>query len=205
MYVMNRLRQERGEYAIHSSSVEKNEKAIILFGWKDSGKTTVSLNLCNKYGFKFLSEGRTIVSNDLKVAGRVLHVEKKKTSLHAKYADRRRPLLDESMCSPIDKKPKVGMLVYVQLSPFNEVYRWDYEKSKYHLYGLFTHDIRGESKLLNNYTWPLRDIDTQKLAFERERFVDKLVSEVPVYQIRGSSNFISKKICEFSRKSSSRG
>jgi len=201
MLMLERLREEKGEYSIHSSSVEKDGKAVILFGWKDSGKTTTALNLCNNFYFKFLSEGRTVVDRDLKIVGRMLGVDNDHHSLKGKYINRTKRLLDEDKYSPLDKESKLALMVYVQLSPYNEVIRWEPLKAKFHLYELFTHDIRGQGSLINNYSKPLKPVDTEELADARAKFVDKLTLNVPVYQIRGTPDFISEKIAEILQES----
>ena len=66
-YMLERLRQENHKYSIHSSSVEKNGQGIIFFGWKDSGKTSLSLKLTLEYSFNFLSEGKTVIDKDFNV------------------------------------------------------------------------------------------------------------------------------------------
>ena len=46
-------RQCTGEYVFHASAVVRDGSAIVLTGPSESGKTTIALELCRKYGFSF--------------------------------------------------------------------------------------------------------------------------------------------------------
>ena len=48
---------------------------MLLFGWKDTGKTSVAINLARNHGFKFVSEGRTVIDTKYKIVGKIQHLE----------------------------------------------------------------------------------------------------------------------------------
>lgn len=192
-YALNRKREEKGKYSIHSSAVEKNGNAIILFGWKDTGKTTTAIKLTEEYDFKFVSEGSTVIDENLKICGRILLLEGDKGYLKTKYNFKNKYKAMNELCCVSDNSAKIKMMIYVQLSPFKEVKLWgNTNQSKFHMYELFSQDIRGVTKIINNYKMPLKSLDTKKIAFCRAKFINKLVSNVPIYQIRGDPEFVSK-------------
>jgi hypothetical protein len=57
-YLSELVRQERGEYLLHASAVAKGERAIVLFGPSESGKTITSLELCLAHGFQLFANNR---------------------------------------------------------------------------------------------------------------------------------------------------
>lgn len=59
--LMERQRNEQSMVTIHSACVEKNNSAILLLGRTGSGKTTLSLNLCDNYNYSLIGNDRNII------------------------------------------------------------------------------------------------------------------------------------------------
>lgn len=52
---------EKKKLILHSACVSYNDSAILLLGRSGSGKTSLALNLCDNYGYKLMSNDRTII------------------------------------------------------------------------------------------------------------------------------------------------
>lgn len=61
-YVLESERAKRGKATIHAAAVSKNGRGILILGKQGSGKTSITLELCRKYGY-------SLVGNDLVLAG----------------------------------------------------------------------------------------------------------------------------------------
>ena len=59
-WLMERQKQENSLFTLHSSALTLNGRGVLLLGHSGAGKTSIMLNLCQKYR-------ATIVSNDLTV------------------------------------------------------------------------------------------------------------------------------------------
>ena len=60
-YLSELVRQERREYLLHASAVERGGRAIVLAGPSESGKTICALELCLGYGFRLFANNRVKV------------------------------------------------------------------------------------------------------------------------------------------------
>ncbi len=61
-YILERERAKKGRATVHAAAVSKNGKGILILGKQGSGKTSITLELCKKYGY-------SLVGNDLVLAG----------------------------------------------------------------------------------------------------------------------------------------
>ena len=186
-FMLERARQEAGMYSIHSSCAGRNGKAVVLFGWKDTGKTSVALHLAREHGFKFLSEGRTVIDSDFRIAGKIHHIEEDNDYLKEKYGFGDSCLDVSKLCPISSDKDEVELMIYPQITGYPlEIKSWDFAKASYHMHELFGYVIRGATKNINNYQCPLQSIDTPELSKKRCGFVNSLVNNKKVIQIRGS-------------------
>ena len=196
-YLLERMRQEANMYTIHSSCAERKGKAIILFGWKDTGKTSVAINLAKNYAFNFVSEGVTVIDDNKQVIGRVHYLEEDNDFFKKKYHFSADCIDVNKICKCTQELCKVELFVYPQISIDNNIIEWTgTDKAKFHLFELFSMDIRGVFKNLNNYTFPLRSIDTPFLARKRARFTRNLAEKTRILQIRGGMKFICETISD---------
>lgn len=61
-YILERERAKKGKATIHAAAVSKKGKGILILGKQGSGKTSITLELCRKYGY-------SLVGNDLVLTG----------------------------------------------------------------------------------------------------------------------------------------
>lgn len=61
LLVFSRGLNKRGKYIIHCAAVEKNGDCILIAGEPGAGKTSIALCLCLNYGYKLVSNDRTVI------------------------------------------------------------------------------------------------------------------------------------------------
>ena len=61
-YILESERAKRGKATIHAAAVSKDGRGILVLGKQGSGKTSITLELCRKYGY-------SLIGNDLVLAG----------------------------------------------------------------------------------------------------------------------------------------
>jgi len=61
-YILELERAKKGKATIHAAAVSKRGKGILILGKQGSGKTSITLELCRRYGY-------SLVGNDLILAG----------------------------------------------------------------------------------------------------------------------------------------
>ncbi len=61
-YILESERAKKGKATIHAAAVSKNKKGVLILGKQGSGKTSITLELCRKYGY-------SLIGNDLVLAG----------------------------------------------------------------------------------------------------------------------------------------
>lgn len=61
-YILEAERAVKGKSTIHAAAVSKDNKGILILGKQGSGKTSIALELCRKYGY-------SLIGNDLVLAG----------------------------------------------------------------------------------------------------------------------------------------
>ncbi len=196
-HVLERRRQEKNMYCINSSCAEFQGKAVILFGWKDTGKTSVAINLSRKKGFEFVSESMTVMNPKKEIVGRIHFLEEDNDFLKKKYGFEEDCLSIEKICEVSSSPCSVKMFVYPQLASENKLLNWtDTDKARFHLYEQFSMEIRSVFKNIHDYSRPLMPLDTVELSLKRAEFTKLLAHETVILQIRGDLDFICDKIEE---------
>lgn len=61
-FILEQQRQKNSEATMRGAGVSKNNEAILLIGKRGSGKTSISLELCRKYGY-------SLIGNDIVLIG----------------------------------------------------------------------------------------------------------------------------------------
>lgn len=61
-YILELERAKKGKATVHAAAVSKNGKGILILGKQGSGKTSITLELCRKYGY-------SLIGNDLVLIG----------------------------------------------------------------------------------------------------------------------------------------
>lgn len=63
-FLTEQLRQQNDQFTIRGAAVSKNGKAILLIGKRGSGKTSVALELCRKYGYSLIGNDIVLIGQD---------------------------------------------------------------------------------------------------------------------------------------------
>lgn len=63
-WLMEAQRQADSSFTMHSSALRLDNKGILLLGHSGSGKTSLMLDLCRRYGGEVISNDLTVVSHD---------------------------------------------------------------------------------------------------------------------------------------------
>lgn len=60
---------QAGRYSLHSATVTDGDRAVVLTGEPGSGKTTVAVGLCRRYGLSLVAQDRTLIDGEKVVGG----------------------------------------------------------------------------------------------------------------------------------------
>ena len=196
-YALERKRQEKNIYTLHSSSVSKGDKALLLIAnLTGSGKTSTMLYLNNFHGYKIYSDEKVQIDGLKNLVGQV-----KKVFIE----DKTRSLLEQNQISlgkeitieDIGHK-KLSLIVIPQINSAEtvEIVQYGKGQSKWLIYEELSKDIRLVNGLVHNFTYPLMSQDTFELAQSRERLADSLAENIPVFLVKGSL----KKVAEETKR-----
>lgn len=73
-----------------------------------------------------------------------------------------------------------------------EVEKWPKEKTNFHIYEELSRKIRGTSKRIGDFSYPLLPIDTFELAKTRSDYATFMANTIPFYTIKGDINVVMK-------------
>ena len=184
-YIMERIRQEKGVYSLHSSAVSKNRKGVVFIGDKMAGKTTLSL-YCASNGFAFISDEKTLIDpkNGLIVGGNKIIAP---NEFLTNQTD-----LDTTKSMNCASEANLNLIVYPRLyeNPVPQLQQWSQQKVNMYFYAKFGEYICGHSVRLNNLQAPVESLDTLVLALQRIKDVEALTQSVPAYTIKGNKEAI---------------
>lgn len=193
-YLLERYRQEKGIYTIHSSAVFKeNNGILIVVNLTGSGKTSTALSLINRHGFEIFSDEKTLVSGP-NMVGQVkkIFLEDKTRSSLSKNNIQVDSELDISKES--DKQIKM-IIVPMIIEGASEVTVKEYTKPqlKWMLYEEISKDIRLVNGMIFNMSEPLMPLDTKEIAKQRLKYAEEL-SKIKAYLVQGSIESVTSKI-----------
>jgi len=193
-HLLERKKQENGMYSIHGSAVSKEGKAIFLFGWKDTGKSSTAINLVKNKGFKFVSDGQATINNNARIVGKIKLLEELSPYIkeHYKISENIKELKQDDQ----KERPKIIAFVYPQITNRNVTIRWGKsKKSIFHMYELLSIEIRGiYNCYINGFRRPLSSLDTISLSVKRVALARKFAETIPIIQIKGNMHFICNEI-----------
>lgn len=201
-YCLEYIRQEKGIYCVHGSAVAKQGKSILFIGAASGlGKTTLALNLCQQEGFDFIGDEKILVDlNNQLVGGSTFIIYNKKFLTKSIKINLNLKKIDYNSQIKLAKTP-LRLSLIVQPMIFNsavklEIERWNNLKANFHFYEEITRKIRGTSRRINNFRYPLPSIDNEIIALKRASFANEIAQKVPFYQLRGNTSKIMGKISE---------
>ena len=198
-YMLERERQEKGIYNLHSSTVGLEGRCIVINGASKSGKTLLSLNAAEYYGLKFLTNERALI--DLKSSSLVGGCKSLDLSeYHRKSFERLSKQRDLELMEVSSSYP-IAAIIQPVIDSGTDSFATTLiapREAEWSLYPEFTCRIRGDNKRLfgdsrEYLTYPLDSFDTKELARQRMGDLRTFLDKIPVYFIRGSLN----DICSF--------
>ncbi len=202
-FMLERAREERKVYCLHSSSISLGGEGIVFWGGASGmGKTRLMLAMSSKFGANFYSDEKTLINlqNNKMVGGaRSAYLSKP----HFKNRYGARTFLDFKNNAGT---PPIRLFVHPIVTDSKKLAfeRWPDEKFEWHLYEELSRKIRGTSRRLFKNTVPVPSLDTPALSKKRSLAVKKYTRKIPCYFMKGSENVIAKKILLMLKKSSMR-
>ncbi len=193
-HLLERKKQESMMYSIHGSAVSREGKAIFLFGWKDTGKSSTAISLVKNNKFNFVSDGQATIDRNANIVGKIKIMEEISPYIkeHYKIYEDMKGLNQDS----IEEKPRIAAFVYPQITGNNVKIIWgNSKKSIFHMYELLSIEIRGlYSCYIDGFKRPLSSLDTIDLSVKRIGLARKIAKSIPIVQIKGSMKFICNEI-----------
>lgn len=188
----------QNQFPVHAASVGLDD-LVLLVGHSGSGKTSVSLELADTYGWKFASGNKTVVDFDGEMnvvagtktmTGRVADLRTYDNEVV--YGDRKAFQLGDEQYV---ESGKVGSIVLVRLSDGREEWSELEGISELHtLYPYFLDTVNadvivGSQAVLDGTP----SLDTRNHLVRR---LSESLADVPVYKATGSIDYIAKRIAE---------
>src|SRR3989344_805571 len=172
-YLLERARNEKDIYSIHSSVIAKKGKAVIIFGGATNlGKTITAKMAADKFGWLFYADEIALIDSlKNKIIGGV------KIAVNCdKFKSFQLPNTNE--------EPRLTAFVHPHIdNGLNQIKKWNRNKFFWHLKEELARKIRGGSKAINFFSYPLGSLDTFIIAKKRLEFAKKIASGVPCYEM----------------------
>ena len=193
-YVFEYIRNLVSIYCLHSSSTIIGKKLFVFWGSATGvGKTRTAKILSEKFTGKFISDEKSLFS--FKTNKYIGGIPKMYTH---------RSVYDES--SLINKKEFVDLniinlgytdeifFIYIHnlgtKSNEKNIFKFSKEEFEWQLYEDLTRKIRGTSRRINNFSFPLPSLDNEKLSIIRSNDVKKFCEKFNCYYVRADENNI---------------
>ncbi|MFA6446442.1 MAG: hypothetical protein WCW14_04320 [Candidatus Paceibacterota bacterium] len=192
------VRQSKSIYCIHGSAVSSTKNCGVVFFGPVSGlgKTTLALNLCLKRDFSFIGDEKILLDRDRYIIGGAKRIAFNKSVLHNSVGTD----LDDRSLDELSQKIRITtervqikLLVLPMLFPSStdlEVDEWDQSKANFHIYEELTRKIRGTSRRIQNFSYPLPSLDSEKQAVERSEYAHLFSENCQTIYLKGGQNNI---------------
>jgi len=211
-YILESERAKIGKATIHAAAVSKDGKGILILGKQGSGKTSIALELCRKYGY-------SLIGNDLVLAGikenvgylyggtKIFRIRSTTIKDYNKDLERffkpngndewtRTAIIrpEEIQVSTEKSVVPIHAVYYVHLYPLNHgfvVKEVDQLFSRIYLYQIFSEYIRGSAIIpligknfrFSNY---LPSLDTKNVFKKRIEFINRIINSKNYKYIAGA-------------------
>lgn len=192
--VLERARQEKGIYCIHSATVIYKGKSVIFWGGASGmGKTRLARTFVDK-GAQFYSDEKTLIDlNSNEIVGGIpfQYLEKtywKKTQNLNNAED---PYLSVDTTG-LESVHPIGCFIYGfgLDNAATSTDKWSPEKFEWHLYEELGRKIRAISRRVVDGGVSVPSIDSQKNGDQRIKLVKELTKNIDCYSIQGTPDTV---------------
>jgi len=213
--LFTKILQEEGCFIVHGSCVTKDNKASLLVGPSESGKTMVSLALCLEHGFSLVSSDMTLLTregNEILVIGGTKECSMYPGTIEAVFGKEGKKLLPESIKGLWVEKVDVNEtqlkqsgVRYEKNVPCKAIYYLRVQDSTFFIkpldevaakikaLGLLSEWIRGANNLVVSTNSLVPSFDTKEAERERLRALETISTSVRQYSLYGNL----QKVAEF--------
>jgi len=168
-YLLERMRQEKGDCIIHSSSIYDENGGIMFFGNPTgAGKTSITLFMTSKYKYHIFSDEKTLINlKTQEMSGQIgkIYLENKTRDLLAKEGLN----IPTIIKIPKTKNHKLKILIVPAIASesLNTIcVKYTEDQLKWFLYEEFSKDIRLLNGLIMNFSrWIIFIVVYEKLKF----------------------------------------
>lgn len=188
--VLERSRQEKGIYCIHSASVIYHDKAIIFWGGATGmGKTRLTKTFID-FGASFYSDEKTLIDlNTFSVVGNIPFQYLEKSYWKNIEPNNGQSEYPYKKINVDRNKPSYPISLFVYGYGINGAElsseKWEPEKFKWHMYEELSRKIRAISRKVVNGSVSVPSIDDTNNGNQRIRKIDSLTNAVSCYSIQG--------------------
>jgi len=198
----------------HASAINKGNKDIAIVSHTGGGKTSIMLQLLDKYHFKMLSNNKTVFScgkNKCKIVGgtRAISIRdsllsklKIKNIGKEKFIQRHILYLDEKYMGKFsDRESRKNIIIIPQLNDgYKKTIVVDKKEVLYYLFPMALELVNREVIFFNgNYVCPNNKISTTKKQ-QILNMLKILLSDSIIFQIHGTLKFICREINKIADK-----
>lgn len=192
-------RQLHGIYTVHGSACAKNDKGILIFGPVSGlGKTSLMLELCRKYGFFPAGDEKILIDDKPRIVGGVirLSINKPQISRIIGSSGKSYDMTRGDLLPAYQPEAKLSLGVIPLVSPGSRliVEKLSPAEADWHLYEEVSRKIRGTSRRISDFSYPIDSLDTQSLSSKRVKAVKTISSKTDFFRIRGGLAATAKEI-----------
>ena len=102
-----------------------------------------------------------------------------------------------------DKETKLELVIQPNIFSKGkgiEIDLLDKLKANFHIYEEMSRKIRGGSRRISNFTYPLMSLDSYEISKKRSEYAKSLSENVPFYSIKGNINEVMNQIVDILSK-----
>lgn len=192
-YYLDYIRQLKDTYCIHGNAVTKNKKAALLIGGASGiGKSTVALELVEKFDYLLVGDEKVLIDSTPSVIGGISRIHPNK-DIQSKNLGAK-----EISISISKERSPIGLIIQPVTNKNGQLYieKWEPLKTDFHLYEELSRKIRGVSRRINNFSVPIMSFDDVIIAERRSIFCKQMAKDIYAYTVYGDPKDVANKINE---------
>lgn len=189
-YCLDFVRQDQGFYVVHGSASSVDGVGVVFFGSVSGvGKTTINAYLCSECNFNFIADEKVLVNAMGYICGGVSSIAFNKEGLENSIGKSVQSIKAGESQESQRVSTKIGMIIQpIVGSGGVQVYKWSTARANWHLYEELTRKIRGTSRRIGNFRFPIQSIDNNEIALKRVASVESISQGIPFVSLKGSVN-----------------